>query len=269
MNDHPDGGDAVLAVENLRVRFGSRDIIRNLSLNVFRRRIHSIVGPNGSGKTTLLRAISRNVKPAGGVVYLNGKNIEHMKPKSIARQMAVLSQVHNGMSDVTVSELVAYGRFAHREWWRGKADDDNSVVEWALEKTRVSQFRDRKINALSGGERQRAWIAMALAQKPQILLLDEPTTFLDIRHQLDVLELIAGLNQEEGITILMVLHDINHAIRYSDEVLVMQEGDLYARGLPDQILDPVLMREVFKIEGSVLTDPDSGKPMFYPQRVVR
>ena len=259
----------VLAVENLKVKFGSREVIRDLSLSVERGRVHSVIGPNGSGKTTLLRAISRNLRPVGGRVYLNGTNIHKMKAKSIARQMAVLSQTHNGMSDVTVRELVAYGRFAHRDWWQGKGDDDNQIVEWALERTNTAGFRDQKINTLSGGERQRAWIAMAIAQKPQILLLDEPTTFLDISHQMEVLELISGLNREESITILMVLHDINHAVRFSDEIVVMKEGDVCARGLPQEILNPELMRDVFNVEATILTDKETGRPMFHARRVVR
>jgi iron complex transport system ATP-binding protein len=261
--------DTVLAVDSLKVTFGSREVIRNLSISLPRGRIHTIIGPNGSGKTTLLRAVSRNLKPAAGSVFLNGKSIHEMTPKAIARQMAVLSQVHNAMSDVSVSELVAYGRFAHREWWKGKSAEDSGIVDWALERTGITDFAHQKINTLSGGERQRAWIAMALAQKPQLLLLDEPTTFLDISHQLDVLDLISGLNKEEGITILMVLHDINHAIRFSDELVVLKDGELYARGLPDKILDPCLLREVFNIEGDLYADAVTGKPLFYPRRVVR
>ena len=260
--------NTVLKVEHLKVRFSTREIIRDLSLPVQRGKIYTIIGPNGSGKTTLLRAISRNLRPAGGRVYLNGGNIFRMKSKAIARQMAVLSQVHNGMSDVTVRELVAYGRFAHREWWRGKADDDNDVVSWAIERTNLTEYENRKINTLSGGERQRAWIAMAVAQKPQILLLDEPTTFLDISHQIEVLELIAGLNREEDITILMVLHDINHAARYSDELIVMKEGDLHARGLPREVLEPGLMRDVFNVEAEITEDSETGRPVFRARRVV-
>jgi iron complex transport system ATP-binding protein len=182
--------------------------------------------------------------------------------------MAVLSQVHNGMSDVTVRELVAYGRFAHREWWRGKAGDDNDIIAWAIERTNLTECDNRKVNTLSGGERQRAWIAMAIAQKPQILLLDEPTTFLDISHQIEVLELVAGLNKEEDITILMVLHDINHAARYSDELIVIKEGDLYARGAPGEILETGLMRDVFNVEAEIAEDSETGRPVFHARRVV-
>jgi iron complex transport system ATP-binding protein len=261
--------NAILSVENLKVRLSSREIIHDFSMTVERGKIHSIIGPNGSGKTTLLRAISRNLRPARGIVYLNGSNLRRMPSKVIARQMAVLSQVHNGMSDVSVRELVAYGRFAHREWWRGNSSDDNGIVDWALERTNITEFENQKINTLSGGERQRAWIAMAIAQKPEILLLDEPTTFLDISHQIEVLELIAGLNREEKITILMVLHDINHAAQYSDEIIVMKEGALYSRGKPEEIIDPSVMRDVFNIEASIYRDEETGKPMFHARKVVR
>ena len=260
--------NAVLNIEHLKVRFSTREIIRDFSLPIYHGKIYSIIGPNGSGKTTLIRAISRNLKPAGGRVYLNGSNIFKMKSKAIARQMAVLSQVHNGMSDITVRELVTYGRFAHRDWWQGKSDDDNHIVDWAIERTNLTEYDNRKINTLSGGERQRAWIAMAIAQKPQILLLDEPTTFLDISHQIEVLELVSGLNREEGITILMVLHDINHAARYSDELIVMKNGNLHARGVPWEILEPGLMQEVFKVEAEISEDTATGKPVFHARRVV-
>jgi iron complex transport system ATP-binding protein len=260
--------NAVLNIEHLKVRFSTREIIRDFSIPIYPGKIYSIIGPNGSGKTTLIRAISRNLKPAGGRVYLNGSNIFKMKSKAIARQMAVLSQVHNGMSDITVRELVTYGRFAHRDWWQGKSDDDNSIVDWAIERTNLTEYDNRKINTLSGGERQRAWIAMAIAQKPQILLLDEPTTFLDISHQIEVLELVSGLNREEGITILMVLHDINHAARYSDELIVMKNGNLYAKGVPWEILEPGLMQEVFKVEAEISRDTATGKPVFHARRVV-
>jgi len=261
--------NTVLNIEHLKVRFNSREIIADLSLQIHRGKIYAIVGPNGSGKTTLLRAISRNVRPSFGRVYLNGSNIFKMKFKAIARQMATLSQVHDGMSDGTVNELVTYGRFAHREWWQGKRSDDKEIVAWAIERTKLNGYENRKTNTLSGGERQRAWIAMAIAQKPQILLLDEPTTFLDISHQLEVLELVVGLNNEEGITILMVLHDINHAARYADELIVMKGGRIFAKGPPWEILEPSLMREVFNVEAEIATDRETGRPLFLARKVIR
>lgn len=260
--------NTILKAENLKVKFNKKEIIGDFSIPLPEGKIYSIIGPNGSGKTTLLRALSRNVKPSKGKVYLNGENIYKMKFKHIARQMAVLSQVHNGMSDVSVRELVSYGRFAHKDWWQGRDESDSEIVEWAIKRTNMCEYKDRKINTLSGGERQRAWIAMAVAQKPQVLLLDEPTTFLDISHQIEVLELISSLNKEEGITILMVLHDINQAARYSNELFVIKSGALYASGIPEQIINSELMKEVFNVEADILKNPHNGKPFFHARKVV-
>ena len=185
----------------------------------------------------------------------------------MARKMAVLYQSNSTMSDATVRELVQYGRFAHKEWWKGTAEGDNQIVDWALEKTGMRSFEKRKLNTLSGGERQRAWIAMAIAQKPALLLLDEPTTYLDISHQLEIMELVAKLNREEGITIVMVLHDINHAARYSDELIVMKKGRIYKQGEPWSILEGEVLRNVFRVEASVTRDEDTQKPVFYAKRV--
>ncbi|MCX7911399.1 MAG: ABC transporter ATP-binding protein [Dehalococcoidales bacterium] len=261
--------NTVLNVEHLKVRFNSREVIADFCLEIQRGRIYAIVGPNGSGKTTLLRAISRNVRASAGCIYLNGKSIFRMSSKNVARQMAVLSQLHNGMTDATVRELVAYGRFAHREWWQSKTAEDEEIISWSLARTNLSGYDDRRLNTLSGGERQRVWIAMAIAQKPQILLLDEPTTFLDIAHQIETLELIAGLNREEGITILMVLHDINHAAHYADELIVMKNGRLFSRGLPGAVITPDMMREVFGVEADIFPDPETGKPIVRPRKVAK
>jgi iron complex transport system ATP-binding protein len=261
--------EELLTIEHLKVRFNTAEIIKDFSTCIHQGKIYSIIGPNGSGKTTLLRTISRNINPAGGQVFLNGSDIFQMRYKAIARQMAVLSQVHNDMSDISIRELVTYGRFAHRDWWKGTNEDDNKIVDWAIKRTNLTEYDYRKINTLSGGERQRAWIAMAIAQKPQILLLDEPTTFLDISHQLEVLELVSDLNREEGITILMVLHDINHAVRYSDELIVLKDGDLYAQGKPWDVLNISLLQDVFHVEANITEDKQSGKPVFHARKVVQ
>jgi len=258
----------VLAAENIQVKIKDKQIIDDISFSIEPGKIYSIIGPNGSGKTTLLRAISRNLKPNHGSVYLKGKNIFKSPSKHTARIMAVLTQVHSGMNDVTVSQLISYGRFAHRDWWKGKEQQDSEIIDECIEKTNLTEFRNRKINTLSGGERQRAWIAMALAQKPELLIMDEPTTFLDISHQLEVMELISKLNQEGSITILMVLHDINHAARFSDELFVIKEGKLYAKGRPWEIINPKLLQEVFNVEASITEDEEMKKPIFYAKRVI-
>lgn len=258
----------ILETRDLSVGYRDHMVIENISLSVARGKIYSVIGPNGCGKTTLMRAISRNVRPSGGQVLLDGQDLFRMNTRAVARRIAVLSQNNTTMSDVTVRSLVQYGRFAHREWWRGNSREDVEIVDWALEKTGMTDYSERKINALSGGERQRAWIAMSLAQRPEILLLDEPTTYLDISHQLEIMELVARLNREEGITILMVLHDINHAARYSDELVVLCDHHIYQQGDPWTILKGGVLRQVFRVEAELIPDQESGTPIFYAKKVV-
>jgi iron complex transport system ATP-binding protein len=259
----------IIKARNITVDIRKKQILNGISINVEKGKIYSIIGPNGSGKTTLLRVISRNLKPAQGDVLLNGQNVHRMNTKKTAKTMAVLTQVHSGMNDVTVRQLISYGRFAHRDWWKAKDSKDTDIIDDCIEKTGLERFSERKISTLSGGERQRAWIAMSLAQKPQILILDEPTTFLDISHQLEVLELVARLNKDENITILMVLHDINHAARYSDELIVIKDGKVYANGVPSQVLTPAIFREVFNVEADISQNGQSSKPYFYAKCVLK
>ena len=258
----------VLVAKNIQVKIRDKKIIKNISINIESGKIYSILGPNGSGKTTLLRAISRNLRPTNGSVHLKGKNIFKISSKHTARIMAVLTQIHSGMNNITVSQLVSYGRFAHRDWWKGKQLKDSEIIDECIEKTNLEKLKNRNMNTLSGGERQRAWIAMALAQKPELLILDEPTTFLDISHQIEIMELISKLNEEDNITILMVLHDINHAARYSDELIVLKEGRLYASGRPWDMLKPEILQEVFNIEAVITEDKEIKKPIFYAKRVI-
>lgn len=261
--------EEILRAENISVRYKENQVIKDLNLDIGKGKIYSIIGPNGSGKTTLLRTLSRNIKPNKGKVFLNGENITRMKSKQIARKMAVLSQIHGSNTDVTVRNLVVYGRYAYKEWWKGDNEQDNSIVDWALETTKMKEFANKKMCNLSGGEKQRAWIAMAIAQKPDILLLDEPTTFLDISHQLEVLELVESLNKQNGITILMVLHDINLAAKYSDELIVIKDGDVYIKGDPWEIVSEENLKDVFNINGDISEDKESGKPIFFPRLVKR
>ncbi|GAA0720423.1 ABC transporter ATP-binding protein [Clostridium malenominatum] len=260
--------NSVLKIENLTVSYKNYKVLDDINLNIERGKIYSIIGPNGSGKTTLIRAITRSIKADKGQVLLDECNIFKMKTKNIAKKMALLCQSNETISDVTVRELVQYGRFTHKEWWKGIANEDNKIVEWAIEKTGLSNFKNRKINALSGGERQRAWIAMAIAQKPEILILDEPTTYLDICHQLEILELISRLNKEENITIVMVIHDINHAARYSDELIVIKDKKIFKKGDPWTVLESNVLKDVFKVEAEITQDKETNKPIFYAKRVV-
>jgi iron complex transport system ATP-binding protein len=257
---------AILAADKLSVGFGGRTVIHRLSLSVERGKILAIVGPNGSGKSTLLKTLSRNLKPLRGSVLLDGRDINRFSVKQLACQLAILHQVSRAPGDLTVRDLVEYGRFPYRNWWKGGAAEDKEIVEWALAQTELLPFASRQVNTLSGGEQQRAWIAMALAQQPRILLLDEPTTHLDICHQLEILNLITRLNQEQEITIVMVLHDINYAARYSDTVAVLSQGSLYAVGHPAAVITPVMLREVFSVEADIWLD-GNGRPVCLTQRL--
>ena len=259
----------IIETQDLSITIKNKPILQDVSFGIQQHKIYSIIGPNGSGKTTLLRAITRNLKPAAGQVKLNGKNIHKMPSKEIARSMAFLTQTHSGMSDVNVRQLVSYGRFAHREWWQGNQREDTEIIEECIQKTGLVELADRKVSTLSGGERQRAWIAMALAQKPKILILDEPTTFLDVSHQLEILELVTQLNEEEDITVLMVLHDINHAARFSDELIIIQQGTLFAHGNPWEMLTPENLSKVFRIKAHISEDKETNKPIFYAKSVIK
>lgn len=261
--------EPILQVAKLTAGYQGQTIIKDISFDVERGKIYTIIGPNGCGKTTLLRTISRNWRPIAGKVLLDGENIFQMNTRKLAQKMAVLSQNNQTLSDVSVRNLVQYGRFAHKAWWQGKDQEDEATVAWALEKTGTVSFSERRINTLSGGERQRAWIAMSLAQKPEILLLDEPTTYLDISHQLEIMDLVRRLNQEEKITIVMVLHDINHAARFSDQLIVLKDQHIYELGDPWTILQGDVLEKVFRVRSKVITDEESNTPIFYAKEVIR
>jgi len=260
-------GNTVLQVKNLSAGYKNSRILEDINFEIQRGKIYSIIGPNGCGKTTLIRAMSRNLKPESGEILLDGSNIFKSNTKLVAQKMAVLCQSNTGMSDITVKTLIQYGRFAHKKWWQGTEGQDSKIVDWAIEKTSMTNFQNRKINSLSGGERQRAWIAMAIAQMPKIMLLDEPTTYLDISHQLEIMELIKKLNKEDNITIVMVLHDMNHAARYSDELIVLQDKKIYTQGEPWKLIQSGVLEDVFCVDAEVLKDNEDGTPIFYAKRM--
>ena len=260
--------EIILQVNGVSAGYRNHPVLDNVSLSVKRGGIYSIIGPNGCGKTTLLRVISRSMKPTKGEVLLDGENIFRTNTKKVARKMAILAQSNTTMSDVSVRKLVTYGRYAHKEWWQGNSTEDSDIVDWAIARTNLRGYEDRKINTLSGGERQRAWIAMSLAQRPEILLLDEPTTYLDISHQLEIMELVTRLNREEGITIVMVLHDINHAARYSDELVVMCDHGIRTTGEPWTVLEGGVLRDVFRVDAEITREAETGKPIFYAKKVM-
>ncbi|MDQ0252736.1 iron complex transport system ATP-binding protein [Evansella vedderi] len=257
----------ILEAKQIDLSYEEKLIVESLDLSIKEGRIYSLLGPNGSGKSTILKALSRNLKTQKGTVYLDGSAIHKMNTKEVAKIMAVLSQSPQSPPYLTVKDLVEYGRFPHQRFWERLSSEDKEIVSWAIEKTGLTSFTDRLVNTLSGGERQRAWIAMALVQKPSILLLDEPTTFLDIAHQLEVMELVTSINKEYGITIVMVLHDMNHASRYSDELIVLKDGKIFAQGSPIKVMNEHTLKSVFGVEADIWIDKKHGKPVCIAQEL--
>lgn len=252
----------MMNAKNIGVNFDGKTVLENLTVAVEKGQIISILGPNGSGKSTLLKVLSHNLKPNTGSVYLDGHNLSELSAKAVSRKMAVLPQSPEAPKDLTVRDLVEYGRYPHQSWWQGKSAEDDECVNWALLQTGLEKMSGRIVSTLSGGERQRVWIAMALAQKPQVLLLDEPTTYLDICHQLEIMELLAEFNRMHNITVAMVLHDINHAARYSDSIVVLHQGQVFAVGRPEEVITTHTLRTVFGVESEISID-NLGKPVVF------
>ncbi|WP_328400158.1 ABC transporter ATP-binding protein [Nocardia sp. NBC_00403] len=253
-----------LSAENITLGYGDRVIVDELCIDVAPGVITTVIGPNGCGKSTLLRSLGRLLRPQQGRVLLDGKAISSMKTKDVARVVGMLPQSPIAPEGLTVADLVARGRHPHQSWIRQWSVTDEAEVMTALEQTGIADLADRPLDELSGGQRQRAWISMALAQGTDILLLDEPTTYLDLAHSVEVLDLVDRLHDDLGRTVVMVLHDLNLAIRYSDELIVMRAGRIVAQGTPGDIIDAELLREVFDLDASVLEDPVSGRPMIVP-----
>lgn len=222
-----------LYAKNLKIAYGERDIVKNLDISIPDGQITTIIGPNGCGKSTVLKTLSRILNPKSGVVYLDGKGISKEPTKQIAQKMAILPQSPDSPEGLTVGELVSYGRFPYQRGLGKLTRRDFEVIDWALEVTGIYEFKDRAVDALSGGQRQRVWIAMALAQETDIILLDEPTTYLDLSHQLEVLELLYQLNRDQKRTIVMVIHDLNHAARFAHHMVAMKDGAILKEGSDD------------------------------------
>jgi iron complex transport system ATP-binding protein len=256
--------DHRLIAEHLTAGYGDAAILRDLDLAVAPGRITAIVGANACGKSTLLRSLSRLLAPAQGQVTLDGRAIHRIPARELARTLGLLPQSPIAPEGIAVAELVGRGRHPHHGLMtRWSAEDDRAVAA-ALDATQTAELAERPVDELSGGQRQRVWIAMALAQQTGILLLDEPTTFLDVSHQVEVLDLLVDLNMTRGTTIVMVLHDLNLAARYADLLVAMREGRLYASGPPEEVLTAGTLRAVFGLDSRVVTDPISGKPMMLP-----
>ncbi|WP_156759095.1 ABC transporter ATP-binding protein [Microbacterium karelineae] len=253
-----------LSARDLTLGYGDRLVVEGLTTEIPAGAITTIIGPNGCGKSTLLRALARLLAPQAGRVMLDGKAITSMRTRDVARVLGMLPQSPVAPEGLTVADLVAKGRHPHQSWWRQWSSDDESEVEAALRLTGMQSLAGRPVDELSGGQRQRAWISMALAQETDVLLLDEPTTYLDLAHQVEVLDLVDQLQAELGRTIVMVLHDLNLAIRYSDHLIVMRDGAVVASGAPGELITAELLREVFGLESVVLADPVSSRPLIVP-----
>lgn len=253
-----------LTVENLSLRYGSRRVVEDVSFTVDSGEMVSIVGPNGSGKSTLLRGMSRLQKPSAGRVLLGETDIRDISARAVARTLAILPQSPDGGADLTVRELVFRGRFPHQGILQRIGPADIEAVHWAMDAADVDGLADRPIGSLSGGERQRAWIALALAQQPKVLLLDEPTSFLDIAHQVEVMHLLRRLNRE-GMTVVSVLHDLVLAGRFSDRVIAVSRGRVEFDGPPAEVLEPVGLERVFGVAMMVMPDPETGLPIPLPR----
>ncbi|HEV7472206.1 ABC transporter ATP-binding protein [Pseudonocardia sp. T1-2H] len=261
---HPLAGTARLRAEGLRLGYGDRVVVDHLDLEVLHGTITAVIGPNGCGKSTMLRALGRLLAPSKGHVLLDGRRIDRMPTKEVATILGILPQAPSAPEGLTVGDLVARGRHPHQTWYRQWSSDDEDAVAEALEWTGIADLAERPLDELSGGQRQRAWISMALAQGTDVLLLDEPTTFLDLAHQVEVLELVRRLHDEAGRTVVMVLHDLNLAARYTDRLVAMKDGRIVKAGEPGDVLTERLLSEVFGLDARVIPDPVAGTPLVVP-----
>jgi iron complex transport system ATP-binding protein len=262
-------GRVRLAAEHVRLAYDDRVVVDDLDLELTEGSFTAIVGPNGCGKSTLLRALGRLMRPMAGRVLLDGRAIARTPTREVAKVLGLLPQAPIAPEGLTVGDLVARGRHPHQTWLRQWSRDDEAVVAEALAWTDMTALADRPVDALSGGQRQRAWISMALAQGTDLLLLDEPTTYLDLSHQIDVLELVGRLHTERGRTVVVVLHDLNLAARYAQRLVAMKDGALVAAGTPDEVLTEALLADVFDLEVRIVPDPVTGTPMVVPVRRLR
>ena len=250
-----------ISVKNLSVSYEKNNIIEDMNLSIPEGKISIIIGANGCGKSTLLKTISRINKPKSGDIFIKGKNIKKIKEKNIAKEVAFLPQGPVCPSGLTVRELVAYGRFPHQKIIGGLNKHDKEVIEWAIEETGLGEFADREVESLSGGQRQRAWIAMVLAQETDIIMLDEPTTYLDMSYQLEVLEVLEKLNKEKNITVVIVLHELNNACRFADNIIGLKKGKIICEGKPIDVINKETLKEIYGIDANLQISENGQYPI--------
>lgn len=244
-------------IEELTAGYERNIIFENLNASIEYGKITTIIGPNGCGKSTLLKTMGRILKKEKGQVFLQEQDMQVLSTKEIAKKLAILSQSPSAPPQLKVGELISYGRYPHRKNVNRLSNQDKEVIHWAMEVTQTTEYESRELAELSGGQRQRVWLAMALAQKTEILLLDEPTTYLDMAHQIEVLKIVKKLNKEHGCTIVMVLHDINQASRFSDTMIAMRGGKVLAAGSPREIMTPSVLNDVFQVTATIIEDADT------------
>lgn len=250
----------VIETKDLDLAYEDHQVVVNLNLTIPTGKITSLIGPNGCGKSTILKALGRILKPRGGFVYLNSRDIQQLPTKTAAKVLSILPQAPVAPPGLTVWELVSYGRFPRRKTIGKLTAKDREIIDWTLEETKLADLATAIVDNLSGGQRQRVWIAMAIAQQTELILLDEPTTYLDLAYQLEVLELLEKLNRERKCTIAMVLHDLNLASRFSDHLIAVRDGRIIAEGSAEVIMVPAVLQDTFGIDGEITQDPRTGKP---------
>ncbi|TDO98900.1 ABC transporter ATP-binding protein [Marinomonas balearica] len=255
----------ILDAQSVTLSYDKHEIAKDLSVSIPKGKFTVIVGPNACGKSTLLRALSRLLPPQKGQILLNGEDIHTLPTKDIAKRLGLLPQTATAPDGIKVTDLVARGRYPHQKWFQPWNQDDQNAVNLALEVTDTTKFASQQVDQLSGGQRQRVWVAMTLAQDTPLLLLDEPTTYLDIAHQIELLDLFKDLNLKNGRTLVAVLHDLNHACRYADNLIAMKSGRIVATGKPSDIVNESLIEEVFGLKSVIINDPISNTPMIVPK----
>ncbi|GAB3405179.1 ABC transporter ATP-binding protein [Flindersiella endophytica] len=262
-------GSARLRAEQTTLAYDGRVVCEGLDVEIADGSFTVVIGPNACGKSTLLRGLARMLKPSSGSVYLDGQVISSYGSKEVARRLGLLPQSSIAPDGITVADLVARGRYPHQKLLRQWSRTDEAVVAESMAATGVTELSDRFVDELSGGQRQRVWLAMALAQQTSLLLLDEPTTFLDVAHQIEVLDLCADLHEHQGRTLVAVLHDLNHAARYATDLIVMRDGAVVAKGAPADVMTADLVEHVFGLRCRVIDDPETGTPLVVPAARVR
>lgn len=263
---HPSYPPPRLTGEGLHAGYDTRRVLDGVDIAIEEGKLTVLLGPNGSGKSTLLKTLARTLTPSAGHVYLDGKDIHRSKTREVAKRLGILPQGPVAPEGLSVRQLVGMGRFPHQGLWQKDAQQDAEAIRDAMAYTHVTAFAERNVDALSGGQRQRCWIAMVLAQQTDLILLDEPTTFLDLKVQVDLLELLSRLAHDKGRTLLLVLHDLNLAAAYADHLVMMRDGHIVTSGAPSEVFTAPNLKRVFDLEAHVLHDPESGSPICVPRK---